>query len=47
MPELKFKQGSTAGALRHCLDEGRGEARCARLKPTDPDFLPVPAKPRR
>jgi hypothetical protein len=42
MPESKFLQRSMAGAWRYCLDERRGAARCARLKPTDPDFLPVP-----
>jgi hypothetical protein len=42
MPESKFKQGSMAGAWNYCLDEDRGAARCARLRPTDPDFLPAP-----
>lgn len=43
MPASKYKQGSMGGAWRYCLDERRGEARCARLKPTDPQFLPYQA----
>lgn len=43
MPTSKYKQGSMGGAWRYCLDERRGEARCARLKPTDPNFLPYKA----
>lgn len=43
MPESKFLQGSKYGAYNYCLDEGKGAARCARLKPTDPDFLPAPS----
>jgi hypothetical protein len=42
MPQSKFLQGSMAGAWGYCLDERRGAARCARLKPSDPDFLPAP-----
>ncbi|MCX7380875.1 MAG: hypothetical protein NT133_05510 [Alphaproteobacteria bacterium] len=42
MPESKFLQASKYGAYNYCVDEGRGAARCARLKPTDPDFLPAP-----
>jgi hypothetical protein len=42
MPASKFLQGSMADAWHYCLDERRGAARCARLKPTDPDFLPAP-----
>jgi hypothetical protein len=41
MPESKFLQSSMADAWRYCLDERRGAPRCARLKPTDPEFLPV------
>ena len=42
MPESKFLQGSKYGAYNYCVDEGRGAARCARLRPTDPDYLPAP-----
>lgn len=42
MPESKHKQSSMHSAWVYCLDERRGEKRCARLKPTDPEFLPVP-----
>ena len=42
MPESKYLQASMRGAWVYCLDERRGAARCARLKPTDPDFLPAP-----
>ena len=42
MPESKYLQASMGGAWVYCLDERRGAARCARLKPTDPDFLPAP-----
>ncbi len=42
MPRSKYLQASMAGAWEYCLDEDRGAARCARLKPTDPDYLPVP-----
>lgn len=45
MPQSKYKQGSMGGAWRYCLDERRGEARCARLKLTDPYFLPYQAPP--
>ena len=41
MPESKYFQASLGGAWRYCLDERRGEARCARIKPSDPDFLPI------
>jgi hypothetical protein len=42
MPESKHKQRSMRDAWVYCLDERRGAARCARLKPSDPEFLPVP-----
>jgi hypothetical protein len=42
MPESKYLQASMGGAWDYCLDERRGAARCARLKPSDPDFLPAP-----
>jgi hypothetical protein len=42
MPESKLKQASMSGAWGYCVDERRGEARCKRLKPTDPQFLPMP-----
>ena len=42
MPKSKYLQASMGGAWNYCLDEDRGAARCERLKPTDPDFLPAP-----
>ena len=42
MPESKYKQASMGSAWNYCLDERRGAAHCARLKPSDPDFLPAP-----
>ena len=45
MPESKYFQASKRGAWIYCLDERRGAARCARLKPTDPEFLPAPPFP--
>lgn len=41
MPQSRYLQASMHSAWVYCLDEGRGAARCARLKPTDPEFLPV------
>jgi hypothetical protein len=47
MPPSRYLQYSMHGAWAYCLDERRGEAHCARLKPTDPEFLPVgPGWPR-
>jgi hypothetical protein len=42
MPASKYLQASMGGAWQYCLDERRGAARCERLKPIDPDFLPAP-----
>jgi hypothetical protein len=42
MPHYKRLQSALRTAHNYCLDERRGEVRCERLKPTDPDFLPAP-----
>ena len=42
MPASKRLQSALHTIYYYCLDEDRGAARCERLKPTDPDFLPAP-----
>jgi len=42
MPPSKRLQSALRTAYNYCLDERRGAARCERLKPTDPEYLPAP-----
>ena len=45
MPASKRLQSGLRTAWIYCLDERRGAAHCARLKPTDPEFLPYKPPP--
>lgn len=42
MPASKRLQSALDTVYGYCINEGRGEARCKRFKPTDPAFLPIP-----